>query len=62
VLRDAVARVLGSDAAVAEEPALGLWAVVHGLVELELGGLLPDGAEQRYVHVLRTAGQAILDG
>ena len=62
VLRDAVARVLGSETAAAEEPALGLWAVVHGLVELELGGLLPDGAEQRYVHVLRTAGQAILDG
>ena len=41
VLRDAVARVLGTDAAAAEEPALGLWAVVHGLVELELGGLLP---------------------
>ena len=54
--------VNGSDAAAAEEPALGLWAVVHGLVELELGGLLPDGAEQRYVHVLRTAGQAILEG
>ena len=62
VLRDAVARVLGTDATAAEEPALGLWALVHGLVELELGGLLPDGAEQRYVHVLRTAGQAILDG
>jgi len=62
VLRDAVSRVLGSDSAAAEEPALGLWAVVHGLVELELGGLLPAGAEQRYVHVLRTAGQAILDG
>ena len=64
VLRDAVARVLGADTdtVAAEEPALGLWAVVHGLVELELGGLLPDGAEQRYVHVLRTAGQAILEG
>ena len=59
MLRDAVARVLGRpDARAAEEPALGLWALVHGLVELELGGLLPDGAAQRYVHVLRTAGQA----
>lgn len=64
VLRDAVARVLGADTdtVAAEEPALGLWAVVHGLVELELGGLLPDRAEQRYVHVLRTAGMAILQG
>ncbi|MDQ0374363.1 TetR/AcrR family transcriptional regulator [Cellulomonas humilata] len=65
VLRDAVARVLGTDptdTVAAEEPALGLWAVVHGLVELELGGLLPDGSAQRYVHVLRTAGLAILEG
>lgn len=61
VLRDAVARVLG-DRAPAQEPALALWALVHGLVELELDGLLPDGAQERYVHVLRTAGQGILGG
>ena len=61
VLRDAVARVLG-EGVPAQEPALGLWALVHGLVELELDGLLPDGAEQRYARVLRTAGQGILDG
>ncbi|GEK20681.1 TetR/AcrR family transcriptional regulator [Cellulomonas xylanilytica] len=61
VLRDAVARVLG-DETTAQEPALGLWALVHGLVELELDGLLPDGADQRYVQVLRAAGQGILDG
>lgn len=61
VLRDAVARVLGDHAA-AEEPALGLWALVHGLVELELDGLLPDGGEQRYAHVLRVAGPGILGG
>ncbi|GEL99187.1 TetR/AcrR family transcriptional regulator [Cellulomonas terrae] len=61
VLRDAVARVLG-DPSGAEEPALGLWALVHGLVELELDGILPDGGEQRYAHVLRVAGQGILGG
>ena len=61
VLRDAVARVLG-EGLPAQEPALALWALVHGLVELELDGLLPDGQEQRYVHALRTAGQAILEG
>lgn len=62
VLRDAVARVLGVGAGAAQEPALGLWALVHGLVELELDGLLPDGASDRYARVLRAAGPGILGG
>ena len=62
MLRDAVARVLGVEAGAAQEPALGLWALVHGLVELELDGLLPDGADERYARVLRAAGPAILGG
>lgn len=62
VLRDAVARLLAARAADggADEPALGLWAQVHGLVALELAGLLPgtpkDRAE-RYERVLRAAGR-----
>ncbi|WP_421733304.1 TetR/AcrR family transcriptional regulator [Cellulomonas sp.] len=60
VLRDAVARVLGVGPSAAQEPALGLWALVHGLVELELDGLLPDGAADRYARVLRAAGPGIL--
>ena len=62
VLRDAVARVVDSPAAVAEEPALSLWALVHGLVELELGGVRPGSWEQRYTRVLGAAGPAILAG
>ena len=60
VLRDAVARVLGIATEDAEERALDLWALVHGLVELELGGLLPERDEERYARVLRAAGPAIL--
>lgn len=67
-LEDGVRRVLahGQDAPAApdaREPALGLWALVHGLVELELDGLLPGTpAEQaaRYTAVLRAAGPAVL--
>jgi AcrR family transcriptional regulator len=65
VLRDAAARVLGpaAPAAAAERAAIGLWALVHGLVELELGGLLPaGGAEERYLATLRAAGPGILAG
>ncbi|MET0788063.1 MAG: TetR/AcrR family transcriptional regulator [Cellulomonas sp.] len=62
VLRDAVARVLGVGPRAAQEPALGLWALVHGLVELELDGLLPDGTADRYERVLRAAGPGILGG
>lgn len=63
VLRDAVGRVLGSGAQAhaVEEAALALWAQVHGLVSLELAGLLPGTADERaarYGRVLRAAGRA----
>ena len=45
VLRDAVARVPGVPDA--DELALRLWALAHGLVSLELAGLLPGGREER---------------
>lgn len=50
VLRDAVAAVLdavGLDVAGAEEVALRLWALAHGLVSLELAGLLPGTPAER---------------
>lgn len=56
VLRDAVARLPGATAT--EELALRLWSLVHGLVSLELAGLLPGTAEERrrrYVATLRDA-------
>ncbi|MCL3860183.1 TetR/AcrR family transcriptional regulator [Actinotalea sp. K2] len=71
VLRDAVVRVLraqgaptgdGTDRA-GVEIAAALWGQVHGMVTLELAGLLPGTAEQRadrYERVLRTVGQALL--
>lgn len=65
VLRDAVARVLGGPGAgaedAAEEIALVLWAQVHGLVLLELGGLLPGTSQERadrYARALRAGGAA----
>ncbi len=60
VLRAAVADVLaarGDDPAGAEEAALRLWSFAHGLVSLELAGLLPGTpAEraQRYEAALRS--------
>jgi len=45
VLREAVARVPGVPDA--DELALRLWALAHGLVSLELAGLLPGGREER---------------
>jgi len=45
VLREAVARL--PDVCDAEELALRLWSLVHGLVSLELAGLLPGTAEDR---------------
>ncbi|MBX9247064.1 TetR/AcrR family transcriptional regulator [Actinotalea ferrariae] len=66
VLRDAVARVLADRPGhrwTAEEAALGLWGHVHGLVSLELAGLLPgsDGEHaRRYAALLAAAGTALL--
>lgn len=66
VLRDAVARVLGGRSAggrSATEAALGLWAHVHGLVSLELAGLLPGddrARELRYRELLAAVGGALL--
>lgn len=54
VLRDAVARLPGVPDA--QELALRLWSLVHGLVSLELAGLMPGSAEERrrrYVATLR---------
>jgi len=61
-LRAAVAAALGPGPD-PEEPALALWALVHGLVELELDGLLPGdepARAARYAAVLRAAGPGIL--
>lgn len=68
VLRDAAHAVLRAAGAPdaddrAGRAAEGLWALVHGLVDLELGGLLPGDAAtaaQRYESVLRAAGPGIL--
>lgn len=60
VLRDAVARLV-PDAA-ATDVALGLWGLVHGLVSLELAGLVPGGdAEraERYGRATATVGRAL---
>lgn len=48
VLVRAVARVLETpEAAAAEAPARRLWAYVHGLVSLELAGLMPGSDQDR---------------
>ncbi|WP_159793348.1 TetR/AcrR family transcriptional regulator [Puerhibacterium puerhi] len=65
VLRDAVARTLGPDApaARAQDAALALWGLVHGLVSLDLAGLAPgnDAARAaRYRAALEAAGPALL--
>jgi AcrR family transcriptional regulator len=79
VLRDAVARVLvaaradagaggpaddaGALDARAQEAALALWGLVHGLVGLELAGLAPGdeaARARRYEFALRAAGPALL--
>jgi AcrR family transcriptional regulator len=72
VLADAVARVLrshgapdGPARAAADPAALTLWGLAHGLVELELGGLLPgEEAEraERYRSALRAVGLAAVSG
>ena len=60
VLRDAVDAVVGPSSD-PEPAAVGLWSLVHGLVELELDGLLPDGdATARFTALLQAAGPGIL--
>jgi hypothetical protein len=64
VLHDAVARAL--DGAPPEQvlgAAVGLWGLVHGLVSLELAGLLPgdeSAREAAFVHAARAVGSALL--
>ncbi|MCF4122970.1 TetR/AcrR family transcriptional regulator [Antribacter sp. KLBMP9083] len=64
VLRDAVARVLGgAPPERVESAAVGLWGLVHGLVTLELAGLLPGDAatrERRYAEAAGTVGPGLL--
>jgi AcrR family transcriptional regulator len=64
VLRSAVARVLdGAPDARVDAAAVGLWGLVHGLVSLELAGLLPgDDAERaaRYADAATVVGPALL--
>ncbi|WP_125775246.1 TetR/AcrR family transcriptional regulator [Antribacter gilvus] len=64
VLRAAVARVLdGAPPERVEDAAVGLWGLVHGLVSLELVGLLPgDDAtrERRYADALSAVGPPLL--
>ena len=65
VLRDAVARVLGTDRLTPSPPRNLRWGCGPSCTawsSSSSAGCCPDGAEQRYVHVLRTAGLAILDG
>jgi hypothetical protein len=64
VLHDAVARVLdGAPAERVLSAAVGLWGLVHGLVSLELAGLLPgdEGArEAAFDQAGATVGLALL--
>lgn len=56
VLRDAVTRVVGAPGDRAEAAAVGLWGLVHGLVSLELAGLLPGDADARAARYDAAAG------
>ena len=38
------------DATTADDVALGLWGLVHGLVSLELAGLVPGDDAERAAH------------
>lgn len=63
VLRDAVARVIpDAPAERVETVALGLWALAHGLVSLELAGRLEGDAgsrARRYAETLGALGPAL---
>lgn len=63
VLRDAVACVLPDRPQDVEPVAVALWGLVHGLVSLELAGLLPGTADERatrYADALSALGPALL--
>jgi AcrR family transcriptional regulator len=66
VLRDAVARLMpGAPDEPVDAAAVGLWGLVHGLVSLELAGLLPgddDERAARYAAALTAVGPALLGG
>lgn len=66
VLHDAVGRVLpGASAEHVLGAAVGLWGLVHGLVSLELAGLLPGDERARAAAFERaggTVGAALLRG
>jgi AcrR family transcriptional regulator len=53
-LQQAVAELVRSGAVRADARAMvtGLWALVHGFVTLELGGLVPDDADALYEQIL----------
>lgn len=63
VLRDAVARVLaGAPGEHVEAASVALWGLVHGLVSLELAGLLPGDDGQRaarYAAALAAVGPGL---
>lgn len=66
-LRDAVARVVpgpaGAPQDVAQDVALGLWGLVHGLVSLELAGLVPGDEPvraARYAAATRAVGRGLV--
>ncbi|WP_150460913.1 TetR/AcrR family transcriptional regulator [Nesterenkonia ebinurensis] len=57
-LLNAVQRATGLDSETAQPEALRLWALAHGLVSLELNGLIPGSAAERkqgYIAALRTS-------
>ncbi|MEN5075160.1 TetR/AcrR family transcriptional regulator [Isoptericola cucumis] len=56
VLRDAAARVLDAPPEHVQDVAVGLWGLVHGLVSLELGGLLPGDLAARTARYDAAAG------
>ncbi|MGW2094352.1 TetR/AcrR family transcriptional regulator [Promicromonospora sukumoe] len=66
VLHDAVARALpGAPAGHVLSAAVGLWGLVHGLVSLELAGLLPGDEAARtaaFDGAAGTVGSALLRG
>lgn len=61
VLRKAIQRAAGLDLEAAQPEALRLWALTHGMVSLELNGLIPGSAAERkqgYIAALRASAGA----